>query len=320
MVGKSPNPVITTDAMSLQHLSANITLRDATRLRIAYYDHTAPRDDETKGVILFLHGFPQTSFQFRYVLPLVANHGYRCIAPDYRGAGGSSKPGFGASSGDFRKSTMAADMITLLDAIGITEPVHVVGHDIGGMVAFALASRWPERVRSVCWGECPLPGTKAYRDDMSEPGRAKQQFHFIFHCAPDGLAEALVAGKERLYISHFFAKLTHNLAAFPSAAVGEYVSAYSQPGALSAAFAAYRAFEEDEAENESWIATHGKCPVPTMILSGQYSRHREEAKHMALEVTREAAQIGVVDSASHYLAEENPAGFARAVEQFISKY
>jgi pimeloyl-ACP methyl ester carboxylesterase len=295
--------------MTPSHLAVELQRLDGETVRIAYLDHPAT-SSPTKGVLLLLHGFPQTSHQFRHVVPLLAKEGYRCIAPDYRGAGRSS-----TSHNDFRKTTMAADMVALLDKLALTEPVHVIGHDIGGMIAFALASRHPERVRSVCWGECPLPGTAAYYRDKTD--NAVQQFHFIFHCVAD-LPEALVAGRERVYVSHFLNKITYNLAAFGEADVDLYAAAYAQPGAMRCAFGVYRAFEEDARENREWVEGNGKCKVPSMVLSGEKSRHREEALGMVLEVTDgEVVRQGVVEGAAHYLAEESPDGFVKAVLPFL---
>jgi pimeloyl-ACP methyl ester carboxylesterase len=280
-------------------------------VRIAYQDHpSSSPSSPSKAVIILLHGFPQTSHQFRHVLPLLAKQGYRCIAPDYRGAGHSS-----TNHDDFRKITMAADMLALLDELNIKEPVHVIGHDIGGMIAFALASRHPARVRSVCWGECPLPGTEAYRKDRTD--NAVQQFHFIFHSVSD-LPEALVVGRERVYVSHFLNKITYNLAAFSEADVDFYGEAYARPGAMRCAFGVYRAFEKDAGENREWVESNGKCKVPSLVLSGEKSRHRDEALGMVMEVTkRELVEEGVVEGAAHYLAEESPEGFVKAVLPFI---
>jgi pimeloyl-ACP methyl ester carboxylesterase len=298
--------------MSSTYRALDIERPDAEPVRIAFLDYPPSSSHASlQAPILLLHGFPQTSHQFRHVLPLLAAQGYRCIAPDYRGAGRSSK-----HHTDFRKTTMAADMIALLDKLDITETIHVIGHDIGGMIAYALASRFPERVRSVSWGECPLPGTATYQRDRTD--HAVQQFHFIFHCVSD-LPEALVAGRERVYVSHFLNKITYNLSAFSAADIDAYAAAYAEPGAMRCAFGVYRAFEEDAEENRGWIKARGKCRVPTMILSGEFSRHLEGARDMALEVTREEVlRQGVVGSAAHYLAEESPGGFVRAVFPFLA--
>jgi pimeloyl-ACP methyl ester carboxylesterase len=300
--------------MASTYHALDIQGTDGEPVRIAFQDHPPSSNHASpKATILLIHGFPQTSHQFRHVLPLLAEQGYRCIAPDYRGVGKSSK-----NHSDFRKTTMAADMIALLDKLAITSPINVIGHDIGGMVAFALASRFPKRVRSVCWGECPLPGTSTYYRDRTE--HAVQQFHFIFHSVPD-LPEALVAGRERIYISHFLNKITYNLAAFSEADIDFYAAAYAQPGAMRCAFGVYRVFEKDAEENRGVIDALGKCEVPTLILSGEFSRHLEEAKEMALEVTQsEVVEQGVVKGAAHYLAEESPGGFVEAVLPFLAKH
>lgn len=79
------------------------------------------------------------------------------------------------------------------------------------------------------------------------------------------LPEALVTGRERIYIEHFLGKITHNLDAFNAADIDFYAAAYSQPGALRCAFGVYRAFEEDALENQRWVEREGKCKVPNLV-------------------------------------------------------
>ncbi|KAK0942486.1 hypothetical protein LTR29_005907 [Friedmanniomyces endolithicus] len=292
-------------------MSTYVVAQFSDDLRIAYREVTP--SGAQLGIIVLIHGFPQTSYQYRHAIPLLVDRGYRCIAPDYRGAGGSSKPEF-----DFTKATMASDIYELLNHLNITEPVHLVGHDIGGMIAFAFAHAYPKRLKSVCWGECPLPGTKTYYRDRTE--HAVQQFHFIFHSVPD-LPEALIKGNERIYVSHFLNKIAYNLAAFTEADIDYYTAAYSQPGAMRCGLGVYRAFEQDAHDNQALLKTYGKINVPTMVLSGERSRHKAEAEEMVLEVTeKKQVDIGVVKGAAHYLAEENPKGFVEVLLGFIEKH
>jgi len=282
-------------------------------IMLAYRLLLPPSEIPPKGTILLIHGFPQTSYQFRHVAGPFSSAGYRVLLPDYRGAGGSSK----AASG-YTKSRMAADMATLVAKLQPDEKVHVVGHDIGGMIAFAMAQRFPELVRSVCWGECPLPGTKAYNRDRTE--HAVQQFHFIFHCVRD-LPEALVEGRERLYIDHFLKKIVHKEDAITEADLDLYAKAFEQPGAMGCGFELYRAFEEDVYENQSLTRNAGKCRVPTMVLSGDFSRHRNDAAEMAAEVHEDGTwEEDTVPDAAHYIAEENPNRFVDTVLKFINKH
>jgi pimeloyl-ACP methyl ester carboxylesterase len=100
-------------------------------------------------------------------MPL-ADAGYRIIVPDYRGCGQSSHPTSSANA--FTKSTMADDLANLIhEHLAIKPKIHIVGHDIGGMIAHAYASRHPELVSSIILGECPLPGTHAYASSKAMP-------------------------------------------------------------------------------------------------------------------------------------------------------
>ncbi|KAJ0107230.1 hypothetical protein J7T55_007600 [Diaporthe amygdali] len=213
---------------------------------------------------------------------------------------------------------MADDIIQLLDALGIKSKVHLVGHDIGGMIAWAIAARHPDRLQTVNWGECPLPGTSIHQEDRTD--RAIDQFHFIFHCVRD-LPEALIAGHEEIYLSHFFNKLTFNMEAIGPEDLDHYVRSYSQPGAMRCALEVYRAFLEDAEENKEWIRSHGKCKVPAIGMSGEKSAHCEQARRMLAEVHEDGTyEVATVSDAGHYLAEENPQGFVDKTLAFIEKH
>ena len=282
-------------------------------IRIAYIDCLPLHPIPKKGIIVLLHGFPQTSYQFRHVINPFAAAGFRVIAPDYRGAGGSSKPLLG-----FTKFQMARDIFHLLDSLGIKDVIHLVGHDIGGMIAYAFASGYPEKLASLVWGECPLPGTAVY--EANRTTRAVEQFHFIFQSVLD-LPEALITGRERIYLSHFFSKLAYNMAAISSTDLDHYVEMYSQPGALRCAFELYRAFEVDSKENRLWIDAEGKLEIPTMALSGDKSAHKDEAVDMFNEVHEQGTfEVAIVEEAGHYIAEENPEGFVREVLRFVKNH
>lgn len=212
---------------------------------------------------------------------------------------------------------MAEDIVQLLDELSISEPVHIVGHDIGGMIAYAFASRYPDRTASVTWGECPLPGTTAFDEDWTING--VQQFHFHFHNVPD-LPEALVSGKEEIYLDHFFSKISYNRSAISREDLKHYADSYKQPGAMHCGFEVYRAFLQDAEENRQWIGEHGKCRVKALGLSGAESRHAEAAEKMMGESHEPSTfRVAKVENSGHWVAEENPEGFVTIVLDFIKE-
>src|SRR5258708_4973166 len=109
--------------------------------------------------VLLIHGFPQSWWKWREVMPVLADAGMRVVAVDYRGAGSSSRPRDG-----YDKWTMATDLHLLVrDHLSLTEPVAVIGHDIGAMVAFAYAAQYRHSTsRLGIVDSAGIPGTSTF--------------------------------------------------------------------------------------------------------------------------------------------------------------
>jgi len=181
------------------------------------------------------------------------------------------------------------------------------------MIAHAYATQFGSSTASVTWGECPLPGTTAYEQNKGTPAL----FHFNFHSILD-LPEALTAGRESIYLKHFYDKLTYNPHAITDVDLHRYVTQFSQAGAMRCGFNLYRTFEQDAEQNRRCREKDGKCKVPCMVLSGGKSMLKEFARAMADEMY-EGAEVAEVDDAAHWIAEENPEGFVKKVLEFVEK-
>lgn len=173
--------------------------------------------------------------------------------------------------------------------------VHVVGQDIGGMIAHAFATGYPEHTASVAIGECPLPGTTAFEASKN----SALMYHFSFQNVPD-LPETLVTGKERVYLKHFYYRAAYNPSAITEEDVDVYAAAYTQPGGLRCGFELYRAFEEDVKYNKDIVQKKGKCKVPVLALFGEYSFCKDYCKEMLQEVYQGPVQVCVVKNAGHW--------------------
>ncbi len=111
---------------------------------------TGPREGP---LVVLLHGFPECWVSWRHQLPALAAAGFRAVAPDLRGYGGSDKP---RAVSDYRQEKLAADVAALIRALG-RDRAHVVGHDWGGHVAWVTAMWHPEQVGKLAILNVPHP-------------------------------------------------------------------------------------------------------------------------------------------------------------------
>jgi pimeloyl-ACP methyl ester carboxylesterase len=102
--------------------------------------------------VVMCHGFPELAFSWRHQFPALAQAGYRAIAPDQRGYGGTSRS---ASVADYDMEHLTGDLVGLLDALGIEKAVFC-GHDWGGAVVWAMPLYHPERVAGVIGVNTPF--------------------------------------------------------------------------------------------------------------------------------------------------------------------
>jgi pimeloyl-ACP methyl ester carboxylesterase len=179
--------------------------------------------------VVLLHGFPQDSSAFDRMAPLLHDAGLRTLAPDQRGySPGARPPGRSA----YRLRAVAGDVLALLDAAGLGS-AHVVGHDWGGLVGWALGAWYPDRVRTLTALSVPHPAAIGRAVLTSDQGvRSAYVAAFQVPLLP-----------ERLLLARDGAVLRGVLenGGLPEDAVARYVDRMRQPGALSSALAWYRA-------------------------------------------------------------------------------
>src|SRR3954466_9146456 len=103
--------------------------------------------------VVALHGFPQTSAAWAAVTPLLTDAGYRVLAPDQRGYSPGARP---HEISAYTMSHLCGDVVALADAAGV-QRVHLLGHDWGAAVGWALAATRPERVQTLTAVSVPHP-------------------------------------------------------------------------------------------------------------------------------------------------------------------
>ncbi|MGW6843027.1 alpha/beta fold hydrolase [Streptomyces sp. NPDC054958] len=253
--------------------------------------------------LVLLGGWPQTWWQWNKVLPALAGR-YRVIAVDLRGMGGSAKPDTG-----YDKKTMAADVHALLLHLGL-ERAHVVGHDIGAMVAYAFAANHPEATDRIAlldvshpeeaWTQMPL---------LPRPG-LRHLWWFAFNQV-QGLPEQLLAGRYHLLLDELFAGMTADPAAIDDRSRAVYARAYDSPDAIRAGNAWYRAFRQDIDD----LAGYSPVTAPLLALGGEHSNY--ERLLAAVPALGTDTRVVRVDGCGHYLPEERPEVVTAELTRFL---
>ena len=199
--------------------------------------------------LVLLHGFPQDWFEWRRLMPRLAES-FTVIAIDLRGVGGSAAPSDGYAAAD-----LAEDVYQLLGALGV-DRAHIVGHDTGGWVAYAFSRLHPRSTSSLLIMETLIPGIEPFQHlDIDVP-----LWHGEFHMIPD-LPEALVADRQAIYFRHFFNVGTNDNRVITDADVEHYANAYRDPDHLRSAFEVYRALPANITLNAESTATCRRPPA-----------------------------------------------------------
>ena len=251
-------------------------------------------------VVVLLHGFGQTGLMWRPAMPVLAQK-HTVIVPDLRGAGGSGKP-----EGGYDKKNMAVDIHELTRSLGF-DHVSIVGHDIGLMVAYAYAAQFPEGTDRLVLMDAFLPGI----GDWKNVWLMRDLWHFHFYGA---VPQALVTGRERTYLEHFW----NDFAADPKHSVSEadrqlYAAAFAQPGGVHAGMEYFHNFERDAQE----FAVLGRTPLkmPVLVLTGEKASGPfliEQGRLVASDV-----KGVIIPGSGHWLIDEAPAKVIPELSGFL---
>ena len=255
--------------------------------------------------IVLLHGWPQSADEFKAIIPDLAED-YRVYAPDLSGIGGSTAP-----NQRWDKASLAADVKAFADHLGLEDPL-IVGHDIGGMVAYAYARQYPDELSGVAILDVPIPGL----DPADAIAASSHAWHYDFHNQV-GLAEKLVQGRQVEYFSYFINKVTANPEAISTDEIEVYAKAYETPESLRAGFEFYRAFDDDAA---FFQAQNSQFTVPVLVVGAEFSTggalpimEQSFAKQGATDIT-----TVLVEGSGHWLAEEQSVATVQVIEDFAT--
>ena len=203
--------------------------------------------DDGEAVIL-LHGFPQTSAVWSPYLARLSAAGFHAIAPDLRGYTATARP---AVVGQYSVDHLVADVLGVTERLGI-DRFHLVGHDWGGLVGWALAAAHPHRLRSLTSVSTPHP--RAYAWSLWRSSQLARSWYVAFFQLPR-IPELLLSARDGVLLRRLLRRT-----GLPGAEADRYAATVLQPGALRAALHYYRALRPGRA-----LAV-GRVAVPTLYV------------------------------------------------------
>lgn len=263
----------------------------------------------TGSTVVLLPGWPETAEAYSEIFPTLAEH-HRVLAIDLPGLGESAPSGVGYDTGAISR--------LLYEALQVkgAGPIHLVGHDVGGWIAYAWAAQFPEGLKSLTLLDTAVPGLgKSLTFPLPYEVNVKL-WQFSFNTLPD-LPEMLTQGRERELFDWLFDKKSAHPERITSERRSRYVQCYERPGGMTQGFAYYRAVAKSAQQNLA--LSHRKLSMPTLALGGD--KAVGDNLRQSMEGFVERVEGGVVEDSGHYVMEEQPEqvadrllAFFRAVE------
>ena len=253
--------------------------------------------------IVLVHGFPETWWAFRKLIPLLAPS-HRVFAVDLRGFGDSDN-----ETGPYNSQTSAEDLHQLIEILDVG-PVHLTGQDISGATVLRLAANHPNEVRSFTAIEMGLPGFGLETfADITHGGT----WYIGVLAAPD-IPEMLLAGREREFLGQFaYPAMSATPGAITDADIDEFVRTYSRPDGWRGAIGLYQSMLQ-EGDDITALVTARKLTMPVLAIgAGGGDFTLATMSQVASGPVRSASLRGV----GHYAAQEAPKQVADALLDFI---
>ncbi|HEY7200263.1 MAG TPA: alpha/beta hydrolase [Candidatus Dormibacteraeota bacterium] len=294
----------------------------------------------TGPLVVLCHGFPELSHSWRHQLPALAAAGYRAVAPDMRGYGGTSRP---AAIDEYDILHLTGDVLGLLDALGEERAVFA-GHDWGAPVVWNLALRAPERVRGVVGMSVSYtprgdrPPTQVWKHVFADT------WFYILYFQEPGVADADLARDPATTLRRLLCAVSGEAAAsqlgplagardgrgmvdrlpeppglpawLPQADLDHYAEVFSRTG-FTGGLNWYRNFDRN------WELTPGlaggRVEVPAAFIAGTADPVLAMVPPQSMDGwLADPRGVTLVDGAGHWIQQERPAEVNEALLTFLA--
>ena len=280
------------------------------RCRVGVADYLFARAGDGDAAVLLLHGFPETHYCWRAVIPALIES-RTVVAPDLRGYGGSRAPSGGAHGEGFTKRQMAGELVELMGALGF-DCFAVVGHDRGARVAYRMALDHPARVERLAVLNV-IPTVDQFERMAGGPSLGYWPWFLL--AQPEPFPEQLITAAPEQFLRFIFDSWTAATGAIDDETFAVYLAAFTQ--AAAAICADYRAsFWLDREHDEDDRRNGRRIRCPTLVITGAEETQLADAA----DIWREwAADVHAATApGGHFIPEEAPAVVAAELSHFLA--
>lgn len=265
-------------------------------------------------MVILLHGFPDNARTWSHQMPALAAAGYRVVAPYLRGYSPSEVP----PAGFYDKATLTEDIAALIQTLSPGEPVHLVGHDWGAIISYAVLAAFPELVRRAVVMAVPHPAEVAR--SILDPKHIHRSFHWWFFQLAD-LPEAAVARDDYAFIDYLWTYWTSQ-GHEDSEHLEQIKVMLAQPGVLSATLGYYRAMLDSSKADPRLSDVRQRMDrpisVPTLALCGADDLRAELMTHQGQHFSGEYRYRSVA-GAGHFPQREKSAEVTQLVLEWLGQ-
>jgi pimeloyl-ACP methyl ester carboxylesterase len=244
-------------------------------------------------LVLLLHGFAESMHTWRAQVAALAAAGYRAVAPSQRGYSAGARPD-PSDTANYHIDRLMDDAMAIVAACGYGEArFHLVGHDWGGSIAWALADRFPQRLASLTVLSRPHPNAFNRALQMPDGDQAHRSRHHKAFLEPDA-ADVVLADDAKWLRKRLAA------AGVPAASIEQHLGVLGNKHAMEAALAWYRA-------RGAIRSPLGMIRVPTLYIWGDAD---DTVGRIAAEGTRDFVtapyRFEVLPGVGHFAADQAP--------------
>ena len=272
--------------------------------------------DADAPLALCLHGFPDSAWTWRHLLPSLAAEGYRAVAPWLRGYAPTTVP----DDGHYQSAVIGLDACALHQALGGGDDAVLIGHDWGALAAYSAVhhpdTRWRRLVAMAVPPPATLAGTFLSYDQL------RRSWYMFFFQHP--LAEMAVPMDELAFVDRLWADWSPGYDAADD--LPHVKDALRDPANLAAALGYYRAtlsgtgLDPRPEVEVLQAASNGTPPLPTLYVHGRTDgcMGAEAVEGAAAVLTHDGSRVELVDGAGHFLHLERPDVVNRLVLDFLA--